>query len=101
MIIAMVAVRVVQSAVNKVINMIAVRNFRVPAIRAMDVLPVVPLPVPLAFIWIVGVNGNRMFVDVVAVGMTQMAAVKIIHVAFMFHRGVSAVWAVNMYDCHE
>src|SRR6476661_3895165 len=43
---------------------------------------------------ICGAHRNHMFVNVILMHMVKMALVKIVHMAVMANRGVSAVWAV-------
>src|SRR6476661_6779625 len=45
---------------------------------------------------ICGAHRNHMFVNVILMHMVKMAIVKIVHMAVMANRGVSAVWAVLM-----
>jgi hypothetical protein len=97
-IVAVAAVRVVQVAADDIVHMIAVRNRRVSAIGSMDVIRgfLTRAMVRRALIWIGGGNADDMFVCMGAVGMVQMAAIKVIGVPVMLDREVAAVGAVLM-----
>ncbi|HUA38815.1 MAG TPA: hypothetical protein VMA35_10530 [Candidatus Sulfopaludibacter sp.] len=95
-IIAMSVVRVMQSAVNQIINVIAVRNGCVAAVGTMNVLLVVAFRTERAFVGIHGADGDGVFVHMVAVRMMQMAIVKIIHVPIVHDGDVSAIFAMDM-----
>jgi hypothetical protein len=95
-VIAVSVVRVMQSAINQIINVIAVRNGCMAAVRAMNVLLVVALRTERAFVGIRGADGDGVFVHVVAVRMMQMAVVKIIHVPIVHDGDVSAIFAMDM-----
>lgn len=97
-VVAMVAMRMMKSPIHQIINMIAMRNGGVAAIRAMNVLRRV-FPggkTGRAFVRIAGINRNLMLVHMVAMRMMQMAVVKIVHVSFVLHRRMSATRAVDM-----
>jgi hypothetical protein len=96
MIVAMVAVRMVQVAVNEIVDVIAVWNGRVAAIGAV----LVPLLVLAAIMrWRAGggvgrVNRQCVFLDLAAGDMMQMAVVQVIDVPLVEDAGVPAVRAV-------
>ena len=98
MVIAMVAMRMMEASFNQIVHMIAMRNGGMPAIGTMGV------PGRMfrggktgsAFVRVCRANGNRMFIHMVAVRVMQMAVVKIIHVVFVFDCGVSASRTVDM-----
>jgi hypothetical protein len=85
-----------QSAINQIINVIAVRNGCVAAVGAMNVLLVVAFRTERAFVGIRGTDGDGVFVHVVAVRMMQMAVMKIIHVPIVHDGDVSAIFAMDM-----
>jgi hypothetical protein len=78
MIVAMVAVRMVQVAVHQVVGMVAVGNRRVPTVRAVHVLGIVPTALVLrrAGVGIRRRNGNHVLVETTALLMLKMASCK-------------------------
>jgi hypothetical protein len=76
MIVAVVAVGVVQAAIHQVIHVIAVRNrfmtaagtMHVPALRASR-------EVRCTLNWVRGVDGQRVFIVVIAVGVVEVTFV--------------------------
>jgi len=95
-VVAMVAVRMMQASVNKVINVIAVRNGGMAAIGTMNVLPVVAFRAQRAFVGIDVAHRDDMFVHMIAMRMMQMAVVKIIHMPVVHDGDVAAIFAVDM-----
>lgn len=97
-IVAMVAMRMMEMSINQIVHMVAMRNSGVATIRAMNMLRRVFVggKTRSAFAGIGRINSNRMFVHMVAVRMMQVAVVKIIHMAFMVHRRVSAIGTVDV-----
>ena len=95
-VVAVIAVWMMQVSVNQVINVIAMRNGSVTAIGTMNVLPVVAFRTERAFVGIRGADGDGVFVHMVAVRMMQMAVVKIIHVPIVHDGDVSAIFAMDM-----
>jgi len=97
-VVAMVAMRMMQAFVNQIVNMVAVRNGGMAAIGAVNVFRNVFShgKTECAFVGIRGTDGNRVLVHMVAVRMVQMAVVQIIHMAFVFDGGVSAAGAVDV-----
>ena len=92
-IVAMVAVRMMQPPVHKIIDMIPMRHGFMPATRAM---PVSAFVFRRAAGGVGGVDSKGMFVDMVAMHMVQMAVVEIVDVAVVTNRGMPAVWTVLM-----
>jgi hypothetical protein len=93
MIVAVIAMRMVQLTAHEVIDMVAMRYGLVPAVctvlmRATDFR--------CAAHGVFGADINHMFVNVIPMHMMKMAVVKIIDMAIMANRGVSAVWSVLM-----
>ena len=87
MVVAVVAVRVVQVAINEVVRVVAMRYGFVAVavmIRGADVR-------------VSGADGDTVFIDVVAVRMVQVAIVQVIDVAFVFDGGVTAIRAVLVF----
>jgi hypothetical protein len=89
----MVAVRMVQVAVNEVIDMIAVRHRLMSAAGPMAMVFVMTTTaVPRsAAIRVLGTDFQHMLVHMVAVGMMQMAVVQIIDVILMAHGHMAAL----------
>lgn len=95
-VVAMVAVRMVQVSINEIINMITVRNGCMAAIGAMNVLPVMAFCSKRAFVRIGVADGNCVFIHMVAVRMMQMAVVEIIHVPVVHDGNMPAIFAMDM-----
>ena len=95
-IVAMSVVWMMQSAVNQIINVIAVRNASVAAVGAMNVLLVVAFRPERAFVRIRSTDGDGVLVHMVAMRMMQMAVVQIIHVPIVHDGDVSAIFAMDM-----
>ncbi len=92
MIVAMVAVRVVQTAVHEIVEMIAVRNRGMTAIRTVAMVVEfgrVPSRVPSR-------HRNHMFVDVIPVDMVQVSIVEIVHVVCVTNRDMPAARTMLM-----
>ena len=95
-IVAVSVVWMMQSAINQIIHVIAVRNGCVAAVGAMNVLLVVAFGAERAFVGIRGTDGDDVFVHVVAVRMMQVAVMKIIYVPIVHDGNVSAIFAMDM-----
>lgn len=97
-VVAMVAMRVMQASVNQIVNVIAVRNGGMTAFRSVNVLGGMfgGGETRRALVGVRGTDGNRVFVHMIAVRMMQMAVVKIVHMSVMLDGGVSAAGAVNV-----
>ena len=91
-IIAMVVVRVMQVILDQVINVISVWNRLVPAVRAMNVILVVPSTVVVrsAVGRIGAAHVNPVLVDMITLNIVQMAIVKTIDMAIVLHRRMPA-----------
>jgi hypothetical protein len=87
----MIAMRVVQSAVHKVVDVVAMRHLFMSAVRAVGVGAV---HLRRARHGIGGVNRNDMFVHVIFVHVVEMSIVEIVHVAAMADRRVPAIRAM-------
>jgi hypothetical protein len=94
-VIAVIAVRMVQSAVHKVVDVIAMRHLFMSAVRAVGVGAV---DLRRARHGIGGINRDDMFVHVILVHMMEMSIMEIVHVTAMADRRVPASRAmpVNM-----
>ena len=95
-IVAVSVVWMMQSAINQIIHVIAVRNGCVAAVGAMNVLLVVAFGAERAFVGIRGTDGDDVFVHVVAVRMMQVAVMKIIYMPIVYDCNVSAIFAMDM-----
>lgn len=97
-VVAMVAVGMMQASLNQIIHVVAMRDGRMAAIWAVNVFRRVFSggKARAAFIRIGGINRNRMFVHMVAVRMMQMAVVEIVHVPLVLDGSVPAASAVDV-----
>ena len=93
MIVAMIAVRVMQPPADEVIDMVAVRHCLVSAVGAVRMRAA---RLRGAVHRIGGVDRDGVLVDVVLVHVMEMAVVEIVDVAVMANRGVTAVRAMPM-----
>ncbi|KVM81402.1 hypothetical protein WJ60_26180 [Burkholderia ubonensis] len=96
MVVAMIAMRVMEAAVDEIIDMVAMRYRFVPASRPVDVTRVVAAAALRALIRIPCADFERVFVDMVAVRMVQMAIVQVIDVVAMPDCGMTAARTVLM-----
>lgn len=98
MIIAVIAVRMVQMAVDEIVDMITVRNRFVAAARAMNVSSVMSgaAMVGRATIRILVAHFNPMLVHMIRVRMVKMAIVEIIHVAGVPDSNVAAAGSMRV-----
>jgi hypothetical protein len=90
-IVAVIAVWMMQMAVDEVINMVAVRDRLVAAAGAM---PVGALDVLRALGRIRCIDRDHMLIDMIVMNMMQVAVVEIIDMACMANRSMAAIWAV-------
>ena len=99
MVVAVVAVRVVQVTIDEVVDVVAMRHRFVAATGAVHVSRFVAAAVVFrrAGVWVGGADGDAVFIDVVAVRMVQVAVVQVINVAFVFDGGVTAIRAVLVF----
>ena len=94
MVVAVISVLVMQTAVDDVVDVIAVRYSVVAATFAVTVT--VAGVNRMAAVRIGVIDAQGMFVVVAVVLMMQVAVVQIIDVAFVFDGSVAAVCAVNV-----
>ena len=94
MVVAVISVLVVQTAVNDVVDVIAVRYSFVAATFAVNVA--VAGVNRMAAVRIGFIDTQCMLVVVAVVLMVQVAVVQIINVAFVFDGSVAAVCAVDV-----
>ena len=98
MIVAVIAMVVMQMAADQIIDMIAVRNRLVTAIRAVPMLAVVFVAAVIrrAAIRIAITYADPMLFHPIAADVMQMPVVQIIGVAVVPHCRVSAIRAMHM-----
>lgn len=98
MVVAMVAVGMVQVSINEVVHMVAVRNGFVAAARTMDVTRCVSCAGVLgrAGVRIRWSHGDDVLVNVLIVRMVQVAVMQVVDVALVNHGGVAASWSMLM-----
>jgi hypothetical protein len=97
-IVAVSAMRMMQMAIHQVINMVAMRHGFVAAVSTVSVglLMGRAAVVRRTLLRIRRGHLNLMVVHMIAVSVMQVAIVKIIGVAVVFHRDVPAVWAMHV-----
>lgn len=90
--------RMMQVAIDQIIDMVAVRHLRMAAVCSVNVVLVVPfaLMVRRAGVRIFGTDFDHMFIDVIAMNKMQMAIVQIIDVAVVSDGRVAAAGTVLM-----
>jgi hypothetical protein len=93
MVVAMIAVRMVQVPVHQIVDMVAVRDRLVSAAGAMLMGA---LYIRRAAGGIGRVDSDDMLVDVIAMHVVQMAVMQVVDVPFMADSDVTAAWAVLM-----
>jgi hypothetical protein len=95
-IVAVIAMRVMEMPVNQIINMVSMRYRRMSAVRAMDMIGCVTraLMFRRALARVHTGHLNLVFVDVTIVHVVQVPVVKVVNVALMPDRGMAAVRAV-------
>ena len=94
MVVAVIAVLVMQTAIDDVVDMIAVRYGFVAATFAVNVA--VAGVNRMAAVRVGFIDAQGMLVAVAVVFMVQVAVVQIIDVTFVFDGSVAAVCAVNV-----
>lgn len=85
-----------ETAVDEVIDMIAVWHWFVPAAWAVDVPSLMATAVWRTLVWIFCADLDLVFVYMIAMRMVQMAIVQVIYVIIMLDCGVSAARAMLM-----
>lgn len=93
-IVAVVAVGVVQSAVYEVIDMVTVRHGLVTAAGSVAVLRLVAVLGRLALGRVLVAHLEHVLLDLAVGRVVQMAVVEVVHVVLVLDGGVSAVGAV-------
>jgi len=97
-VVAVAVVGVMEVALDQVIDVIPVRHARVSAAGAVDVVGGVAgaAMVRRALRRVGRVDGDRVFIDVIAVDVVQVSIVEIVDVAGVLDRDVAAVGTVHM-----
>jgi len=97
-VVAMVAVRMMEAAVNQVIHVVTMGNRGMAAIGTMNVLrrAFISGESRGAFVRIGRINGNRVFVHMILVWMMQMAIVEVIYMPFMLDGDMPAAGCVDV-----
>jgi len=97
-IVAVAVVRMVQMAIDQIIHMAAVRDGFVAAIRTVDMPGVMAgaCVTGRAGVRVGGVDGQIMLVEVVAVGLMEVAVVDVVGVAVMLDGSVAATGSVDV-----
>jgi hypothetical protein len=97
-IVAVIGMRMMQPPIHQIIEMIAVGNGRVSAARAVHVGGSLALRQPgVAAVRMDGIDGDDMFVAMIAVGIMEMAVVKIIDMPLVAYGGVPTALAVGVF----
>jgi hypothetical protein len=98
MIVAMVAVRVVQTSINQIVDMIPMRHRLVTAARPVLMRVVMPsgaLP-RRAAVRILFTYLDNVIVDVVLLLVNEVTVLEVVDVAMMPNRGMATTWPMNM-----
>jgi hypothetical protein len=101
MIVAMAVVDVMQATIHQVVDVVAVGNGLVAAVRTMDMIG--RMATALTMSAVIGIDGTdlqHMLIHVIAMHMVQMAIVEIVDMAVMLDSGVAAVRTVLMAVIH-
>jgi hypothetical protein len=98
MIIAMVTVRVVQVAIDEVVDVVSVRNGWVSASGAVDMVGIVSgtAVVRGAHCGVVLIDVDAVLIDVVLMGMVQVTIDEVVDMISVRHRFVTTIRAVNV-----
>jgi len=89
----MIAVGMVQPAVDEIVDMVAMRHLLMSTVWTVRMCAV---KLRRAFHGVCGVDRDDVFVHVIPMHMVQMAVVKIIDMALVANRGMSAIRAMLM-----
>jgi hypothetical protein len=97
-VVAVIAMRMMQSAVHEIVGMVAVRNGFMAATRPV---PVRRLVAGRVMLWLAAVRvpvgyRNYMLLGTPVLGMLKTAMIKVVDVAFMLHGEMTACAAVNV-----
>jgi hypothetical protein len=95
-VVAVVAVRMVEVAGDQVVGVVAMRHGFVATIRTVGVIRVVPRAVVVrgAVVGVCGAHLDRVLVDMVLVRVMEVAVMQVIDVTIVLDRGVAALGTV-------
>ncbi|WP_181155189.1 hypothetical protein [Burkholderia multivorans] len=96
-VVAVITMRMMKTAVDEIVDVVAVRYSLMPAIGAVYMAGLMAAAVGRTLIRIFGADFDLMFVYVVAVRMMQVTIVEIVHVVTMLDCGVTATRAMLMF----
>jgi hypothetical protein len=97
-VVAVIAVRMMQAPVHEVVDMVAVRHGFVAAVRAVFMTSFMTTCVVfwIASVGIVLANRDHMLMCAAFFGMFEPAVIKVIDMIIVLHSEVAAAWAVDM-----
>jgi len=92
MVIAVIAMRMMQVAIDQVVHVVAVRYCLMPAARAMDMSRGMAAAVVVrrALIWVPGADFQSVLVNVAGMWVVQVTVMQEIHVTVVPDRGMAA-----------
>lgn len=98
MVIAVIAIGMMEVAIDQVIDVVSVGNGRVPAVGSVLVTGGVSAAIVAcgAACWIGGVHLQRVFVHMILMRGVQVAVVQVVGVTVVLDRGMAAALAVLM-----
>lgn len=96
MVVAVVAVRMMEMTVDEIIDVIAVRHRFMAASRTVNMARLMAAAVSGTYIWIGRAHFEPVFVHMITVRVMQVAVVQIVDMIAMRDRGVPAVRTVLM-----
>jgi hypothetical protein len=98
MVVAVIAVRMMQPALDQIVDVVAMRHGFMAAIRPVPVRCVVTAGAEfwIAAIRIAVTHGDDMLLGVAVLGMLKVAVIEVIDMAFVLHGEMAASGAVNV-----
>ena len=98
MVVAVAIVGMMKMAINEVVDMIPMGNGRVPTARTVDVIGIVSSTAMLrgACCGVGVIFTDDVLIDVIPVGMMQVAIMEVVDVAIMENRQMATVLAMDM-----
>jgi hypothetical protein len=97
-VVAVVAMRMMQAPIYEIVDVIAMRHSFVAAIRPVPVLRLMAagVMVRIAAVRIPCAHGDDMLIGTARLGVFEPAVIEIIDMAFMLHGDVPAAWAMDV-----
>lgn len=97
-IVAVSIMRVVQVPIYEVADVIAMRDRRVPATRAVDVVGIVTAAVMTlgTFVWVFTIYCDGVLVDMITMRMMKVTVMEIVNMTVMLNGDVATVGAVDV-----